>query len=133
MNKLEVLKKVIGEDFIEINDTDYKSEHGDAIIVQTEYMFEYVKDKVKEEIPFLDREILKKYLPEKFQNDLILSEYQELSKFDHTMLSNLIEDDIQFSLEVLSKIGAAEIILSGSEEHISDGYVIFYLKHELNS
>lgn len=125
--KLEILNKVGDDLFVVINDTNYKSDRYDAIVLDGDEFQELLKSRVKEEIPFLDNSVLVKYLPEKFNNELILNEYKELSKFDHTLLSNHITDENLFLLDVIGhlNISICDLILDESENIITDNYSIF--------
>ena len=132
-NNLEVLKRVTGDDFVQIDAQNFKSEYGDAIYLENhDAVVHYIKETVKEEIPYLNNDLLREYLPKKFHNDYILEDYKELCKFDHTILSNLIKDDYMFAYDVMKIISISDLVLIDSEVHRNGDAWIFYLKHELN-
>ncbi len=132
-NKLEVLRERTGEDFVQIDAQNFKSDKADAIVLEEKKELpEFLKDRVKEEIPYLKNEILKNFLPEKFHNDFILDEYKELCKFDHTLLSNLIKDELGLTYAVMGQNQYADLVCIDSTPLFSKGYWIFYLPHELN-
>ena len=136
-NRIEILNNLNLGEFIEINDIEYKSENGDAIVVNRTEMEDLIKERLKDEIPFLDNEILKKHLPEKYQIDIVLDDYKELSKFDNTMLFNSIIDPDLFFLELIdpvSNIAVSELLLSNSQFiYGDDTYMIFYTPIEIET
>lgn len=136
-NRIEILNNLNLGEFIEINDIEYKSENGDAIVVNRTEMEDLIKERLKDEIPFLDNEILKKHLPEKYQIDIVLDDYKELSKFDNTMLFNSIIDPDLFFIELIgpeSNIAVSELLLSNSQfVYGDDDYMIFYTPIEIET
>lgn len=128
--KLQILKEVTGENFHQINEDYFKSDKGEIFISSKEGFLEKLIEICKKEIPFLENNFLLKYLPEKFNNFLLLEELKELCKFDHTLLSNFIDSLLIFVHEVSNKIGLSNLFLDGSEEIQNNNYYIFYLKNE---
>lgn len=128
IRRIDVLERNFGDGFVLINEQNYKSESADALVLLHDEVDVLITKRLKEEIPYIQNNILKKHLPKKFHNDLILDEYKELSKFDHTVLSNFILDENIFQLEMLTdnKEFFTDLILVGSEMKVDDGYYIFY-------
>ena len=128
--RLKLLRSVIGEEFVEIDPQNFKSENGDAIVLHDDELHDFVKERIKEEIPFLSNELLKKYLPQKFQNDFFLDEYKNLSKYDHTLLSNLISDEILFGWDVTNTVPINDLVMIDSDVTYTNKHWVFYLKHK---
>lgn len=127
--KLELLIREIGEEFVEIDNQHFKSERGDAIVLHDDELSDFVSIRIKEEIPYLSNSLLKKYLPEQFQNDFILDEYKEICKFDYSLLSNLIKDELLFNWDVTHTIPVEDLVMIDSEVSYRNQYWIFYLKN----
>lgn len=117
IEKLNTLNGIGQGEFTSISNTIYKSDKADAIVLTRVELEEMLKLRVKEEIPYTKNSILKKHLPKKFKNKLILNEMKELSKFDHTLLSNLIVDEELFYYDMLSpkNLDIADLILGDSK------------------
>jgi hypothetical protein len=125
--RLETLQEVTNEVFVKIDSTNYKSESSDAIVLNENEFNKLLDSRIKEEIPFIENDILKYHLPDKFQYEVILDQYKELSKFDHTLLSNFIIDETLFSMAVLnsSDISIEDLILDGSTLIRKNNLLIF--------
>jgi hypothetical protein len=131
MTKLQILREVTGEDFKAINDSEFRSNKGDEIlIIENDEISNSITEAVKKEIPYLSNEFLIKHLPEKYSDNIILNELKELCKFDHTLLSNFINNITLFISEVLKIKSIPELILDGSQLIENKNFYIFYLKNE---
>ena len=131
INKLELLKQETGDQFIQLEENYFKGKSGDAIIVRKDELEDLIKIKSFEEIPFLPNELLQKYLPDIYKNELYLLETKHLAKYDYTILSNQIKDNKFFDsvLEFFDD-DLSELIFSGAKEINTQEHLIFYLKNE---
>jgi len=131
--KLEVLREKTGEDFVQIDTHNFKSSKADVIIFENyDEVADFIKESVLEEIPYICNDLLREYLPERFHNDLILSELKEMCKFDHTILSNFISDKLMFTYDVMKINILTDLVMIDSEIYRAGDYWIFYLEHEIN-
>jgi len=124
--RLKALKGISNEEFVKIDNTNFKSDESDALVVTQEEINELLVTRINEEIPFISNLLLRVFLPERFNNDLILTEIKELAKYDHTLLSNLINDKELFYTTILSyNSSISDWILDGSEITKNGNYFVF--------
>ena len=135
-NKLEVLKRVTGDDFVAIDAQNFKSEQGDVVYLENhDEVVNYIRESVKQEIPYLSNDLLREHLPKgvyRFDSDFMLNESKEFAKYDHTIISNAIKDDRMFAYDVMKIVSLSDLVLIDSEVYRDGDAFIFYLKHELN-
>ena len=128
--KLQLLREWTSDTFVAIDNENFKSDYGDAIVLKENEVDLFLKERVKEEIPYLENDLLKEHLPEKFHNDFILDELKELCKFDHTILSKFIKDESLFSWDVSQSVPLNDLILIDADSTYMNGHWLFYLKNE---
>lgn len=131
MTKTDLLNSKTGDYFIQIEDNFFKGKRGDAILVKKDKLKNLIKIKAFEEIPFLPNELLQKFLPPKYQNELYLLDTKDLAKYDHTILSNQIKNNGFFDA-VLKYFDndLTELIFAGAKKIMTQDYYIFYLENE---
>lgn len=96
----EILKDNGFGEFLAIKENElYQNSKYNAFVYNTTSFAKALRKVLLEEIPYMENDFLKKHLPEKFSSVEVLNDYKELSKFDHTMLSNSILDIESFLIE----------------------------------
>lgn len=133
MDRLDFLNTLGKGDFMQITEHDFKSETTDAIVLTEGEFTELIKERVLEEIPYLWNDFLKGHLRKQYSSDLILNEYKELAKFDHTMVSNNLLDKDLFVHDVINNIEGMEVtelIYSGSALHMNGDEYCFLVDIE---
>lgn len=129
MKKNKALNKLNIGQFEAVNKKYFKSSSADAVVLTKKELINLIRERVCEEIPYIGNEVLKKYLPERFnfRNDFMLSELKELAKFDHTMVSNHILDMDLFVYDILNNHGytTEDLILEGSVNITDENYCYF--------
>lgn len=142
-NKLEVLKRVTGDDFVAIDAQNFKSKEGDVVYLETyDDVVTYILKNIKEELPYLSNDLLRLHLPKgvfRYESDFMLDELKEFAKADHRFLSEAIKDMKMLAYDVMnyvnqddSTLSVADLVLIDSEVYREGQSWIFYLKHEIN-
>lgn len=127
--KVKILNDQYGFDIGEIKENGnslYRHGNDIFLVANRSELGRIIYDRIIEDIYDIDNEILREFLPAKFHNELILDEYKELSKFDHTILSNSITDTDALVVMVLKSKSFLEILCAEqSVERGADGMYIY--------